>query len=158
MHAEKQTTMGINSGGLPLAERSGVTPPSAALAPFIRQRNVLLTTYRRNGAPKSTPVHIAVEGDRAFFRTWDTAWKLKRIRNNPQVEIAPSTLRGAPTGPAIHAHARILSGDEATHAARAIARKYPFLHGVLIPFFHRLRGYHTMQIEVIPVRRSSSQI
>jgi hypothetical protein len=31
-------------------------------------------------------VNIAVDGDRAFVRTFDTAWKLKRIRNNPVVE------------------------------------------------------------------------
>jgi PPOX class probable F420-dependent enzyme len=119
-------------------------------APFVRQRNVLLTTYRRNGTPKGTPVHIAVDGDRAYIRTWDTAWKMKRLRRNANVTIAPSTVQGVPTGQAIPAHARILSGDEATHAAHALARKYPLLHGVLIPLFHRLRGYRTMQIELTP--------
>jgi RNA polymerase sigma-70 factor (ECF subfamily) len=34
---------------------------------------------------------LVVEGDRAYFRTWDTAWKLRRIRNNPEVEFTPST-------------------------------------------------------------------
>jgi PPOX class probable F420-dependent enzyme len=60
-----------------------------AFEPFADQTYVLLTTYRRNGTGVGTPVHIAVVGDRAFVRTWDTAWKLKRIRNNPEVEIAP---------------------------------------------------------------------
>ena len=36
------------------------------LEPFVRQKTVLLTTYRRNGAPVGTPVNIAVEGARAF--------------------------------------------------------------------------------------------
>jgi hypothetical protein len=120
------------------------------LAPFVRQRNVLLTTYRRDGTPKGTPVHIAVDGDRAYIRTWNTAWKMRRLRNTPNVTIAPSTARGEPTGPAIPAHARVLSGDEATHAARALARKYPILHGVLIPLFHRMRGYRTMHVELTP--------
>jgi PPOX class probable F420-dependent enzyme len=124
--------------------------PSAALAPFARARNVLLTTYRKDGTPKPTPVHLAVEGDRAYFRTWDTAWKMKRLRRNPVVAIAPSTARGTQTGPGIAAHARILSGDEATHAAHALAHKYPILHGALIPLFHRLRGYHTVHIELTP--------
>ncbi|MGH2559113.1 MAG: PPOX class F420-dependent oxidoreductase [Thermomicrobiales bacterium] len=121
-----------------------------ALAPFIRQKTVLLTTYRRDGAPIGTPVHIAVDGQRAFFRTWDRTWKLKRLRHNPAVEIAPSTIRGKPTGPTIPAQARILSGEEAKHAARTIARKYPVLHGILIPWGHRLRGYTTMHIELTP--------
>ena len=126
------------------------TNGAAALAPFVRQKTALLTTYRRDGTPVGTPVHIAVDGPRAFFRTWDRTWKLKRLRYNQHVEIAPSTTRGTPTGPAIPATARILSGDEAKHAARALARKYPVLHGVLIPWGHRLRGYETMHVELIP--------
>jgi len=127
------------------------TDAAAVLEPFIHQKNVLLTTYRRDGRPVGTPVHIAVEGDRAFIRTWDRTWKLKRIRNNPEVQLAPSMIRGKPTGPAIRARARILSGDESAHAGQCLARKYPILHGILIPLYHRLRGYKTMHIELRPV-------
>jgi uncharacterized protein len=124
---------------------------TGVFAPFIRQRTVLLTSYRRNGTPVGTPVHVAVDGDRAFARTWDATWKVKRIRNNPLVEIAPSTFRGRPTGPAIQACARLLDGDQARYAARALARKYRILHGFLIPMVHRLRGYSTVHIELTPV-------
>ena len=129
----------------------GEVTAQGALEPFVRQKTVLLTTYRRNGAPVGTPVNIAVEGARAFVRTWDTAWKLKRIRNNPEVEIAPSTFRGKPMGPAIRARARVLSDDESAHAGQALARKHPILHGILVPLIHRLRGNKTMHIEVTPV-------
>jgi uncharacterized protein len=121
-----------------------------ALEPFVRQNTVLLTSYRRNGAAIGTPVNIAVEGARAFVRTWDTAWKLKRIRNNPEIEIAPSTFRGKPTGPALHAHARVLTGTESAHAGQALANKHPILHGILVPLVHRLRGLKTIHIEVTP--------
>ncbi len=125
-----------------------VTP---TLAPFVRQWAVLLVTYRRDGTPIGTPVSIAVEGDRAFVRTWDTAWKLKRIRNNPKVEILPSTARGKPTGQPLRARARVLGGEESAHAGRLLARKHPILHGVLVPLGHRLRGYKTVHIELTPV-------
>ena len=125
--------------------------PTPALEPFVHQKTVLLTTYRRDGTPVGTPVHIAVDGDRAFVRTFDTAWKLKRIRNNPEVEVAPSTARGKPTGPAIRARARVLSGDESMYAGRAIARKYPILQGFLVPLVHRLRRNKTMHIELTPL-------
>ena len=128
-----------------------MTTPTPVLEPFIRQKTVLLTTYRRDGTPVGTPVNIAVDGDRAFVRTFDTAWKLKRIRNNPEVEVAPSTLRGKPTGPAIRAHARVLVGGESAYAGRAIARKYPILHGFLVPLFHRLRRNKTVHIELTPL-------
>ena len=74
------------------------------LEPLVHQKYVLLTTYRRDGTPVGTPVNIAVEGDRAFVRTWYTAWKVKRIRNNSEVEVAlprfavsPPARRSAPT-------------------------------------------------------------
>jgi len=121
------------------------------LAPFTQQGTVLLTTFRRDGTPIGTPVNIAVEGDHAYVRTWDTAWKLRRMRNNPNVQVAPSTLRGTPTGPAIHAQARILDGAEARHAAELLAHKHPFLHGFLVPLVHRLRGNTTMHVELRPV-------
>ena len=123
---------------------------SVAFEPFAHQTYVLLTTYRRDGRGVGTPVHIAVDGERAFVRTWDTAWKLKRIRNNPEVEIAPSTARGKPTGPAIRARARVLEGAESAFAGRLLARKHPILHGYLIPLLHRLRGNKTMHIELTP--------
>jgi PPOX class probable F420-dependent enzyme len=154
MHIMGQTEAPITKGALADSRTWETGGRATVLDPFIRQRNVLLTTYRRDGTPKGTPVHIAVDGDRAFFRTWDTAWKLKRIRANPNVTIAPSTVRGEPTGPAIHARARVLSGEEAMHAAHALARKYPILHGIVIPLFHRLRRYRTMHIELTPAEPS----
>lgn len=116
--------------------------------PFVHQQTVLFTTYRRNGTPVGTPVSIAVDGQCAFVRTWNSAGKLKRIRNNPHVEIAPSTWRGRVTGPAIRAHATILSAAEAAHASQLLVRKHPLLHGVIVPLLHRLRGNTTMHVEL----------
>jgi PPOX class probable F420-dependent enzyme len=128
-----------------------ITASTSALEPLADQKTVLLTTYRRDGTGVGTPVHIAVDGERAFVRTWDTTWKLKRLRNNPEVQIAPSTVGGRPTGPAIRVRARVLDGDESEYAAELLARKYPILHGVLIPRLHRLRGNRTMHIELTPL-------
>jgi hypothetical protein len=119
-----------------------------ALAPFTRQRTILLTTFKRDGSPVGTPVNIAVEGDHGYVRTYDRAWKAKRMRNNPQVEIAPSTVGGKPTGPAVRAHSRLLEGDEAAHAASLITRKHRLLHGIAVPLAHRLKGYRTLHYEL----------
>lgn len=125
--------------------------PSRTLEPFVHQKTVLLTTYRRDGTPVGTPVTIAVDGDRAFIRTWDTAWKFKRMRRNPEVTVAPSTFRGAPTGPAVRARARILGGAEAAHASRLLARKHRILQGIIVPLTHRLRRNKTMHVELTPL-------
>jgi PPOX class probable F420-dependent enzyme len=127
------------------------THAAATLEPFARKRTVLLTSYRRDGTPIGTAVSIAVDGDRAFVRTYDRSWKAKRMRQNPDVEVAPSTTVGRPTGPAIHARARLLDGGEAARAAKALARKNRILQGILVPAFHRLRGYRTLHYELTPV-------
>ena len=128
---------------------ANVVPPSvASFSPFVRQRTVLLTTLRRDGTPVETPVSIAVDGDRAFIRTWDTAGKAKRIRNNPTVSIAPCTARGRATGPAMPARARILTSDDSAYAGRLLVGKYPILHGLLVPLLHRLRGNTTIHVEL----------
>jgi uncharacterized protein len=114
-----------------------------------RQRNVLLTTYKRDGTAVETPVHVAVQDDRAFIRTYGKAWKWKRVRNVPNCEIAPSTRFGRPTGRSMPVRGRILEGDDARRAARALARKYPVLHGVLIPLVHRLMRTPTIHMEFV---------
>jgi uncharacterized protein len=123
----------------------------STFAPFIHQRTILLTSYRRDGTPVGTPVSIAVAGDRAYVRTWDIAWKVKRMRRNPVVAIAPSTWRGKVTGPAVSARARLLTGEEAAHAARLLRQKHPLLHGVLVPLMHRLRRNRTVHFALTPL-------
>jgi len=111
-------------------------------------RTILLITYRRDGTPVETPVSIAFESGRAFFRSYDKAWKTKRLRNNPHVEIAASTLRGKRIGPLIHAHATLLEGEQARTAAKALARRHRLLQAVAVPLAHRLMHYQTMHYEL----------
>jgi PPOX class probable F420-dependent enzyme len=117
-------------------------------------KTVLLTTYRRDGTPVGTPVSIAFDGDRAFFRTWDAAGKVKRLARNRHVRVAPSTFRGAPTGSDIFARARRLSGAEARVAARALGRRHRVLQRALVPLTHRLMRYRTVHYELMPLERA----
>ncbi|MDQ4119006.1 MAG: PPOX class F420-dependent oxidoreductase [Actinomycetota bacterium] len=120
---------------------------------FVHQPTVVLTTYRRDGTPVPTAVSIAVDGDRAVFRTFAKAGKARRLRNDPTVEVAPSTVRGTPTGPALRGTARRLDGDEDRAAARLLRRKHPLLHGVVVPLAHRVgraRTGRTIHFELLP--------
>ena len=67
---------------------------SPALEPLRQTKTILLTTYKRDGTPVDTPVSIAFDADRAYFRTWHKAHKTKRLRNNPNVAAAPSHTQG----------------------------------------------------------------
>jgi PPOX class probable F420-dependent enzyme len=138
--------------GFVVGEVHGARRP--ALERFVEQKTVLLTTYRKDGTPVSAPVSIAVDGDRALIRSFEKSAKVKRLRNNPVVEVAPSTASGTPTGPAIRARVRPLAGPEWNHAAHLLRRKYPVLQGVIVPSAHHLlRGKlgKTMHYELVPL-------
>jgi PPOX class probable F420-dependent enzyme len=125
------------------------------LALFVDQKTALLTTFRRDGTPVATPLSVAVEGDHAYFRTYEKAGKTKRLRNSSHVELTPSTTRGSPTGTPMPAEARQLSGAEERHAAWLLRRKHPLLHGILVPSLHRLgraKTGRTVHFELTPSR------
>jgi PPOX class probable F420-dependent enzyme len=48
-----------------------------------------LITFRKNGEPVSTVVWFAQEADKLYVLTAADAGKVKRIRQNAQVEVAP---------------------------------------------------------------------
>lgn len=130
-----------------------MTTTTTATRPFdsiVGARYIVLTTFRRDGTPVPTPVHVVARGDVAHVRTFEPSGKVKRIRHHPDVEIAPGTARGRPTGEALPARARLLTGGEADAVARALARKHRFLHGWLIPRFHRRTGRTAVRLELRP--------
>ena len=123
---------------------------NAVLAPIRDAKTILLTTYKRDGTAVATPVSVAFDGERAFFRSYDKAWKTKRLRRNPAVRAAPAILRGKPKGPAIRARATLLDGEQARVAARALARRHRVLQAILVPAAHRLMRYRTLHYELVP--------
>ncbi len=84
-----------------------------------------LTTFRKDGTPVSVPVWFVRQGDRIYFTTHPNTWKVKRITNNPRVEIGPCTATGKPRGPAVPGYARRLDDPaEAAAAKQILYRKY----------------------------------
>ena len=96
------------------------------------QKYISLGTYRKSGDLVRTPVWFAEQGDKLYVMTNSDSGKLKRLRNNCEVRIAPCNIRGKITGPDFAATARILSPADALQYSVSIRRKYwlariPFL-------------------------------
>ena len=96
------------------------------------QRYISLATFRKNGMPVYTPVWFGEENGHLYVMTSAKTGKVKRLRNNPEVRIAPSTIRGKVTGPEFSARVRFLKPEEFPHAEKLIKAKYwlarvPFL-------------------------------
>jgi uncharacterized protein len=58
------------------------------------QRFVSLTTFKRSGEGVATPMWIGRDGADLFVWTPADSWKVKRVRNNPRVLLAPSSRFG----------------------------------------------------------------
>ena len=79
----------------PLA-RVRLEPPPRTDVAAIPGKYLSITSYRRDGSGVSTPVWFATEGDRLLVMTDSRSGKVKRIRRNPYVTIAPCSGRGKP--------------------------------------------------------------
>ena len=88
---------------------------------------VSITTYRKNGKPVPTPVWFALENDKLYVATEPDSGKVKRIRNNPNVLLAPCTQRGKLIGPTMKGVAHPLLADHEAQVKAALKRKYGWM-------------------------------
>jgi PPOX class probable F420-dependent enzyme len=116
---------------------------------FENQNFVNIETFRRNGQGVRTPVWF-VDGDGAIFiRTGANSGKVKRIRNNPEVHLAPCRADGTVIGQWIPANGIEITDSESYELVdRLLGEKY----GIQKTFFawmSRLRGdkYTVLKIE-----------
>jgi uncharacterized protein len=87
-------------------------------------KRALVVTYRRDGRPVATPVWAAEDDGRFYVRSERAAGKVKRLRRDNRVLLAPCTVRGRPLGAPFEGHARALPPDEEARGERALARRY----------------------------------
>ena len=99
---------------------------------------LLLTTFRRDGRAVPTPVWAARDGESLVVWTVSDSGKVKRIRNNGTVRLAPCSMRGAPEGDEVGGHAEVLDAAQTERARKLIAGNYGLI-GRLSMLGSRLR-------------------
>lgn len=89
-------------------------------------KQISLTTYRKDGTPVATPVWHVADGNTVTTVSAADAWKVKRIRRNPQVEIVACDIRGkvAPGARRVQGTATILPSSETDKARRRLESRY----------------------------------
>jgi PPOX class probable F420-dependent enzyme len=108
-------------------------------------RYLLLTSFKQDGAAVSTAVRVALDGDRAYFRTVATSGPSKRVGRRDWVQVAPcSPLGFVRYGPPAGATARLLAGAEASRAAGLLAREYPAWRSSLSSLARRVTGWQAV--------------
>ena len=85
-----------------------------------------LETFRKSGVGVPTPVWFAEQDGILYVRTIDNSGKVKRIRNNGRVRVAPCDARGSLKGEWVEAQAKMVEGETATKANALLDKKYGF--------------------------------
>jgi PPOX class probable F420-dependent enzyme len=97
---------------------------TGAVADIPPHKRSLLVTYRRDGTPVPTPVWAAEAAGRLYVRSERGAGKIKRLRRDSRMLVAPCTVRGRPLGAPFEARARVLDPQEEPLGAQALVRRY----------------------------------
>jgi uncharacterized protein len=124
-----------------------------ALAQFASAKYINLETFRKTGVGVRTPVWFAADPaapDIFYLYSEADAGKVKRIRNNPHVRVAPCDIRGNLRGAWVDGQARIVEGGEASKAQNLLRQKYGWMKR-MGDFFSRLMG-HKQRLLQISVR------
>ncbi len=108
------------------------------------QKYICLTTFRKSGVQVVTPVWFAEDNDKFYVMTRSDSGKYKRIRNNPEVRVAPCTVRGKIIGPEFHGEARILPPEKWDRPRQAVRRKYWLAR---LPFWSKKNIYLEITVD-----------
>ena len=104
---------------------------NADLSQFSGQQYLSIESFRKDGRGVRTPVWFA-EGDGVYYvYTLADSYKIKRIRNNPRIRIAPCDARGGVKGEWVEATATILDENGERRAHELLNAKYGLLKRTL---------------------------
>ena len=127
------------------------------MTPTVAGKYLSLTSFRRDGTGVATPVWFVEADGRLLVETDAGSYKVRRIRRNPQVTIAPCTATGRLRGTPVPAWAELLPDTEVTRVDQLMTRKYRLDLLFIKPFrtlqvaLHRRRPRETpVVLEIMP--------
>jgi uncharacterized protein len=92
--------------------------------PVFTGKYLSITSFRRDGTGVATPVWFVQVDGRLLVHTDANSYKVKRIRRNPEVTVAPCTATGRLLADPVRARAELLPDAELSRVERLMARKY----------------------------------
>jgi PPOX class probable F420-dependent enzyme len=126
------------------------------VTPAFDGKYISVTSFKRDGTGVATPVWFVADDGRLFVETDADSYKVRRIRHDPHVRIAPCDARGRLRGELVDADARILLEDEAEHerVGQLFADKYRVDRYTVLPVYRlvmwlRGRGVRTKEPPVV---------
>ena len=107
-------------------------------------RYLSVTSFKRNGTAVATPLWSVSDGTRLFAFTDLHSPKVRRIRRNPRVLIAPCRVNGKLRGEPLAARADVLTATaDLERVRKLLLARYKVSYRVVMLFYRlgrRLRG------------------
>src|SRR5438105_6354307 len=134
---------------------TGVMP--MGFAAFAGQKYLNLESFKKSGQGVKTTVWFAADPSakldsndaKLYVYTMGVSGKVKRIRNNPRVNVVPCNASGRVKCDWVPARAEILSGREAQHGMQLLNKKYvPWKQ--LLDFFAMFRKHERVVFLIRP--------
>ena len=120
-------------------DTEALTMATESTAALYKASFIDLVTYRRDGRPVSTPMLSVPRGGKILLRTHHTAGKLKRLRSNTEVEVAPMDWRLRRVAPGTPGTAAILPGEATAECLELLHRRHG-LRGRAATWLRHLHG------------------
>jgi len=126
-------------------------------AAFAGHKYLNLETFKKDGTGVKTPVWFAADPSasldsndaKLFVYTIGVSGKVKRIRNNPRVKVAPCDMRGKVLGEWVEARPEIVTGQAAARGMQLLNKKY-FPWKQLLGFFASFSRRERTVFEIRP--------
>ena len=107
-------------------------------------RYLSITSFKRDGTGVATPVWFVSDGRRLYALTDLRSWKVRRIRRDPHVLVAPCGPSGKLRGEPVPARAEVLTATEdLERVQKLLMQRYKVSYRVVMLFYRlgrRLRG------------------
>ena len=116
------------------------------LKPLEGQKYICLETFKKNGEGVKTPVWFVLHNGAFYIYTEADSWKVKRVRNKPQVRIAPCDIRGNVNGEWVGGTAQLIDGEERWMADKLLDKKY-FLKKIF-NFMTKIKRHERAMIKI----------
>ena len=91
---------------------------------FENESYLNLETYRKNNQPVVTPVWFILNDNDIFVVTKEKTGKVKRLKNNNVVRVAPCNYRGHPKGKWVTGTAHFIDSQEKSDILKMRDKKY----------------------------------
>ena len=113
-------------------------PAAGSLEARFPGRYLNITSFKRDGTGIDTPVWFASDGARLFAFTDLRSAKIRRIRRNPKVLVAPCWPWGQLRGEPRQAHAEVLTKTEDLERVRELLLRQNKISYRAVMLFYRL--------------------